>query len=146
MSGPIMRGRPITAIWVHGDAVIPERPSDFTNLKRVGSGTELVFRQGEGEPPWAAPGPTTSAIPLRRVSQIGMSTATVNGSTAIATTCRRIKRSIHAAQQSPLELRALAAHSQLNASTAGLRASSGRIGSQVLCRPTNRFWQLVLHR
>jgi hypothetical protein len=51
MTGSIMRGRPITAMWVHGNTVIPERPSDFTDIRHLGSGAELVFRAGEGDPP-----------------------------------------------------------------------------------------------
>jgi hypothetical protein len=51
VTSPIMRGRPITAMWVHGNAVIPERPSDFTDIRHLGWGSELVFRAGEGDPP-----------------------------------------------------------------------------------------------
>jgi len=50
MTSPLMHGRPITAIWVHGNAVIPEQPSDFREIRRRGWGTELLLRPGEGSP------------------------------------------------------------------------------------------------
>jgi len=71
----------LTALWTHGNAVIPESPQLLTTINRLGFGTEVKAQQGVSQMWFHVPMPTPAFLngqrpTLRRVILLGKTDTT----------------------------------------------------------------------